>query len=168
MEGTLIPEARRSAVSFCEIRMLKPSPALDVPPDNRRPIVANCQALLSESGRRPASGLSIPVFLLVTFSATALSSLMPGSAAQLILGENATQAQIDALNSRYGYDLPVWERYLGWLGRLLQGDLGQTMFSQQSVAKLLVDRAAVTFEIALLAMFVSLLIGVPLAMYTAS
>ncbi|MBY5833867.1 MULTISPECIES: ABC transporter permease [Rhizobium] len=110
----------------------------------------------------------IPVFLLVTFSATALSSLMPGSAAQLILGENATQAQIDALNSRYGYDLPVWERYLGWLGRLLQGDLGQTMFSQQSVAKLLVDRAAVTFEIALLAMFVSLLIGVPLAMYTAS
>jgi peptide/nickel transport system permease protein len=110
----------------------------------------------------------IPVFLLVTFSATALSSFIPGSAAQLILGDNATQEQIVALNTRYGYDRPLIERYLDWLTRLLHGDLGQTMFSQQSVAGLLFDRTAVTFEIAFLAMFVSLLIGVPLAMYAAS
>jgi peptide/nickel transport system permease protein len=109
----------------------------------------------------------IPVFLLVTFGATALSSLAPGSAAQLILGDNATVEQVAALNSAYGYDLPLWERYLKWLGNLLQGDLGQTLFSQQPVLDVVFDRAAVTFEIAFLAMALSL-IGIPAAMYTAS
>ena len=107
------------------------------------------------------------VFLLVTFSATALSSLAPGSAAQLILGDYATPEQIATLNATYGYDLPIWQRYLSWLGDLLRGDLGVTMFSQQPVLGVVLERAAVTFEIAFLAMAVSL-IGVPLAMYTAS
>jgi len=107
------------------------------------------------------------VFLLVTFSATALSSLAPGSAAQLILGDYATPEQIATLNATYGYDLPIWQRYLSWLGDLLRGDLGVTMFSQQPVLGVVLERAAVTFEIAFLAMAVSLL-GVPLAMYTAS
>lgn len=107
------------------------------------------------------------MFLLVTFSATALSSLAPGSAAQLILGEYATPEQIAELNRAYGYDLPVWQRYLNWLGDLLRGDLGQTLFSQQPVIEVVFERAAVTFEIAFLALLVSL-VGVPIAMYTAS
>ena len=107
----------------------------------------------------------IPVFLVVTFAATALSNLTPGSAAQLILGENASPEQIAKLNAQYGYDLPVIERYLMWLGALLSGDLGQTIYSKQPVARILLDRASVTFEIAFLAMFVSLAIGMPLAMF---
>ena len=110
----------------------------------------------------------IPVFILVTFAATALADLMPGSAAQVILGEYATPEQIAALNAEYGYDQPVLVRYLDWLGRLTRGDLGQTLFSRQPVAELLENRAAVTFEIALVAMLVSVLIGVPLAMITAA
>lgn len=121
---------------------------------------------LKAAGRRFLAG--IPVFLVVTFAATALSGLAPGSAAQLILGENATPEQIAALNAQYGYDLPVLQRYAVWLGKLVQGDLGVTLYSQQSVARLLVDRAAVTFEIAVLAMALSLLVGVPLAMVTAT
>lgn len=109
----------------------------------------------------------IPVFILVTFGATALSSLAPGSPAQLILGDNATPEQVQALDKLYGYDLPLWERYLHWLGGLLRGDLGQTLFSQQPVLQIVFDRAAVTFEIAFLAMLVSL-IGIPLAMFAAS
>lgn len=107
------------------------------------------------------------VFVLVTFSATALSSLAPGSAAQLILGDNATPEQVATLNNTYGYSLPVWERYLSWLGNLVRGNLGDTLFSQQPIVEVVFQRAAVTFEIALLAMAVSL-IGVPVAMYTAS
>jgi peptide/nickel transport system permease protein len=121
---------------------------------------------LKAAARRLAAG--VPVFLVVTFAATALSSLAPGSAAQLILGENATPEQIATLNAQYGYNLPVMERYLLWLGRLVRGDLGVTLYSQQPVAGLLFDRAAVTFEIAFLAMGLSLLVGVPLAMLTAS
>lgn len=121
---------------------------------------------LKALGVRLAAG--IPVFIVVTFLATSLSSLVPGSAAQLILGDNASPEQIDALNARYGYDRPVLARYLDWLIKLMHGDLGKTLFSQQSVAELLFDRTMVTFEIAVLAMIVSLLIGVTLAMYSAS
>jgi len=110
----------------------------------------------------------VPVLFLVTFLATALSDLMPGSAAQAILGEFATPEQIAALNAAYGYDLPVWHRYFNWLGGVLQGDLGVTLYSQQSVAELLWQRACVTFEIALIAMLVSLLIAVPLALAMAA
>jgi peptide/nickel transport system permease protein len=109
----------------------------------------------------------IPVFLLVTFAATALADLMPGSAAQGILGDSATPQQIAALNAQYGYDQPVLLRYVGWLTKLLRGDLGQTMYSQQSVFGLLLDRAGVTFEIALLAMLTALAIAIPLAMLSA-
>lgn len=110
----------------------------------------------------------IPVFLLVTFTATALADLMPGSAAQTILGPYATAEQIAALNETYGYDQPLMVRYLDWLANLAQGDLGKTLYSRQPVADLLFRRAAVTFEIALLAMLVSVLIGVPLALISAA
>jgi len=123
-------------------------------------------ALLRAVGMRLLGG--IPVFLLVTFAATALADLMPGSAAQAILGDTATPEQIAALNARYGYDLPVWERYGHWLWRLLHGDLGETLFSRQPVAGLLLDRALVTFQIAFLAMGLSLLVSLPLAMLAAS
>lgn len=121
---------------------------------------------LRAAGTRLLAG--IPVFVLVTFAATALSDLMPGSAAQTILGENATLEQIAALNAEYGYDRPAIIRYLDWFGGLLRGDLGYTLFSRQPVAELLVNRAAVTFEIALLAMLVSLLVAIPLAMVSSA
>lgn len=117
-------------------------------------------------GTRLAAGL--PVLVLVTFLATALSDLMPGSAAQSILGEFATPEQIAALNAAYGFDLPVWERYVAWVGRALQGDLGQTLYSHQPVAQVLLDRASVTFEVAAVAMAVSLAIALPLALMVAA
>ena len=62
----------------------------------------------------------------------------------------------------------AWQRYLSWLGKAVQGDLGVTLYSHQPVAQLLWDRAAVTFEIALIAMTVSLVIAIPLALTTAA
>jgi peptide/nickel transport system permease protein len=108
----------------------------------------------------------IPVFVVVTYAATVLADFMPGSAAQTILGDHASPQQIAALNAQYGYDLPSWERYLTWLWGLLHGDLGTTLYSHQPLTRLLFDRAAVTFEIALLAMLASLLAAFPLAMFT--
>ncbi|MGV3490068.1 MAG: ABC transporter permease [Devosia sp.] len=115
-------------------------------------------------GNRLAAG--IPIFLIVTFLATLLSDLTPGSAAQAILGELATSEQVAQLNARYGFDRPAWERHIDWLGKLFQGDLGRTMYSQQPVAQLLLSRALVTFELAFGALALALLIAVPLAMVT--
>jgi peptide/nickel transport system permease protein len=109
----------------------------------------------------------VPVFFLVTLGATALSDLMPGSAALTILGDSATPDQIAALTAQYGYDRPLYERYFDWLGKLLHGDLGQTLFGQQPVFGVLIDRAAVTFELAFLALGSALIIAIPVALFVA-
>lgn len=109
----------------------------------------------------------VPVFFLVTLAATALTDLMPGSAAAAILGDAATPDQIAALNAQYGYDKPLIARYLDWLVRLVHGNLGTTLFDQQPVSQLLVQRAAITFELALIALALALVIAIPIALYTA-
>jgi peptide/nickel transport system permease protein len=109
----------------------------------------------------------VPVFFLVTFAAQGLADLMPGSAALAILGPSATPEQVAILNAQYGFDQPLFERYVSWLLRLLHGDLGVTLFSQQSVAGLLIERAAVTFELAILALGLALIVAIPVALFTA-
>lgn len=109
----------------------------------------------------------VPVFFLVTFAAVALTDLMPGSAGLAILGPDATADQIAQINAQYGYNRPVYERYWDWLMNLLHGDLGKTLFTQQSVVELLINRAATTFELAFLALGIALLIAIPVALFTA-
>ena len=120
---------------------------------------------LRAAGIRLLAG--IPVFLLVTFGATALSDLMPGSAAEAILGGSATPQQIATLNAEYGFTKPVYVRYWDWLVNLLHGNMGVTLFSQQSVLAVLIDRASVTFELAFLAFAIALIIAIPLALVSA-
>lgn len=122
-------------------------------------------ALLKSIGVKLLYG--IPVLLIVTFGAAMLSDLMPGSPAQAILGDAATAEQVAELNARYGYDLPVWQRYLDWLGGAIQGDLGVTLFSKQPVGELVMRRLGVTAELAVIALVISLAVSVPLAMLAA-
>jgi peptide/nickel transport system permease protein len=142
------------------------APAAAAPRGRPRPALRGPRSLyLRAVGMRVLAG--IPVFFLVTFAASALVDLMPGSPAGAILGGAASQEQIDALNAQYGYNLPVWQRYFAWLGRALHGDLGTTLFSHQSVSELLVQRALITFELAFLALGLALAISIPLALFTA-
>lgn len=109
----------------------------------------------------------IPVLLVVTFGAACLSTLMPGSPARSILGDTATQEQIEALNHRYGYDEPILTRYWNWLLDALHGDFGVTLFGRKSVLNLVLDRLGVTAEIALLALLMALSVAVLGALYCA-
>ena len=141
-------------------------PVAAAPRGRTRPAMRGTRYLyLRAVGMRVLAG--IPVFFLVTFAACALVDLMPGSPAGAILGGSASQEQIDALNAQYGYNLPVWQRYLAWLGRALQGDLGRTLFSQQAVSEILVNRALITFQLAFMALGLSLAVAIPLALFTA-
>ncbi|MGY1840654.1 MULTISPECIES: ABC transporter permease [unclassified Modestobacter] len=106
----------------------------------------------------------IPVLLVVTFGAVALAEFIPGSPGQAILGDQATPERVAALNERYGYDRPVAERYVDWLGSALQGDLGTTLFTNEPVSEVVLRRLAVTAELALLAMLMALVASVVLAL----
>jgi peptide/nickel transport system permease protein len=94
-------------------------------------------------------------------------SLAPGSVAGVILGENATLEQVAALNASLGLDQPIYVQYWNWLLNALQGDLGNSAITGQSVTAAIIERIPVTLEIALLALSIALIIAVPLAVMSA-
>ena len=74
-----------------------------------------------------------------------------GTPVEMMLGRDADPATIEALNARYGFDRPVHEQYLSWMGNALQGDFGRSYVTRQSVADAILPRILVTLEIAGLA-----------------
>lgn len=105
------------------------------------------------------------VLILVTLAATALVDLVPGSPAAAMLGPAATPEQVAALDAEYGFDRPFLTRYTEWVGHALTGDLGRSVQSGQPVLDAITQRLPVTLELTVLALAVSLLIAVPLAVY---
>lgn len=100
-------------------------------------------------------GVSVIVFLVLR--------LLPGNAITSSLGVSAgllTHAQIVALDHYYGIGQPVIQQYGSWLHALLTGNLGVSLSSRTSVASLVGSALPVTFELAIAAMLLGLLIGV--------
>ena len=87
---------------------------------------------------------------------------LPGDPARALLGEKATPAGIAAVNERYGFDQPVWQQYLTYLGRLLRGDLGASINTGEPVLTTFADRFPATIELAVAALLLAVLVGVPL------
>ena len=98
-------------------------------------------------------GISIMVFLLL--------HLLPGDPVRAILGIEADPASIAVLRHQYGLDLPLPLQYLHWLGNVLQGNFGYSIAAHRSVTGLIGDKLAPTVELAIAAMFISLVISIP-------
>lgn len=146
---------------------IAPPPAAassDVPPPPRKKTISSPRA------RHWLGRLAhfATVLLLVTFGATLLSSLLPGSPAAAILGPTATPEDIATLEAENGWDQPLPVRYFNWLGNAVQGDFGNSTQSGEPVLSEILSRVPVTLELSLLALAISLLIAVPAAIYSAS
>ena len=113
-------------------------------------------------------GRSVLVVLLVTMGAVALLSLAPGSAAAVVLGENATPEAIAELNIELGLDKPLWSQYLDWLSGAVRGDLGTSPITHQPVVDAIVERLPVTLELAALGLMFALGVAVLLAVASAT
>lgn len=110
----------------------------------------------------------LPVLLAVSLLTFLIASLLPGDLAYVILGDQATPENVAALRRDMGLDQPLWWRYLSWLGHVLQGDLGRSFRTGQTVLQAVAERIPVSLELMLLAEFIGLLIGVPLAIACAA
>jgi peptide/nickel transport system permease protein len=110
----------------------------------------------------------VPVLLAVSMLTFVIASLLPGDLAYVILGDQATPEKVEALRHDMGLDQPIALRYLGWLGHVLQGDLGRSFRTGQTVLQAVAERAPVSFELMLLAEVMGLAIGVPLAIVCAA
>ncbi|GAA0899204.1 ABC transporter permease [Pseudonocardia zijingensis] len=109
----------------------------------------------------------VPIILGVSILTFWVLDLIPGNAAQQLLGPEASPEQIRALELELGLDRPAVLRYLDWLGGAVTGDLGTSLVNSQSVSGLIAERMAVTAELVALAFVVSLGFAVPVALLAA-
>ena len=111
-------------------------------------------------------GQSVLVLLAVSFISFLVFRHI-GDPTISLLGEDATIADRTALSSQLGFDRPVPEQYVRYLGNVLQGDLGVSYRLKRPVAELIAERLPATLELALVAAVFAVTGGVALGVYTA-
>ena len=109
--------------------------------------------------------LSLVVASLVIF---AVIEVAPGDPASFMLGVNAQPDTVAALRSELGLDVPKWQRYLTWVGGMLQGEFGTSYTYRTPVAQMVADRLKVSLPLALYALALSTLIAFPAGIYAAA
>lgn len=113
-------------------------------------------------------GAGILTLLIVSAVVFFITSLLPGDAAQMILGQNATPETVAALRQQLGLDQPLLMRYIHWLTGMVQGDFGTSFASHLPVSQLVAQRIPATFELAgittLICVPMALIIGIIAAM----
>lgn len=107
------------------------------------------------------------VLLIVAVLVFLLTQLASGDPMALLLGDQATAADIAKARTQYGLDQPLPAQFVLWFGELLQGNLGQSIFLQRPVAQALLERAEPTLFLALFAVAIAALIGIPCGMAAA-
>lgn len=106
---------------------------------------------------------AIPLLLVVPFVVFVMIDLIPGDPALILAGEHADAARIERIREQLNLGDPLLQRYLGWLGGVLQGDLGESFASNQPVSEMLTRRLGVTMSLVLVAMVMAIVIGASLA-----
>jgi ABC-type dipeptide/oligopeptide/nickel transport system permease component len=111
--------------------------------------------------------LTIPVLIGVATLVFALIHFIPGDPAAAMLGEGATQEEVNQLRERLGLNRPLIVQYGSFLEGLLHGDLGVSLRNDQPVTQQILERMPATAELALASMAVAVLIAVPLGIVAA-
>src|SRR5690554_6739359 len=110
----------------------------------------------------------IPVLIGISLFVFLLMYLTPGDPAQLMLGEGAPAHQLEALRESMGLNQPWYVQYLNWLKNAVRLDFGHSLRSKKPVSMEILDRVPATAELALAAVTIAVLIGVPVGILSAS
>ena len=111
--------------------------------------------------------LAIPTLFIMLTAIFVLVRLVPGDAAAVILGDQATAASLAALRAKLGLDQPVSVQYLTFIGQVLSGDLGQSLSSGRSVIHEVLVVLPSTIELTAIAIAFGLAAGLPLGIAAA-
>lgn len=111
--------------------------------------------------------LAVPTLFLMLTAIFVLVRLVPGDAASVILGDQASAASLAALREKLGLDQPVPAQYIAFLGKVLTGDLGQSLSSGRSVVQEVLLVLPSTIELTVAAVAIGLVLGLPLGVAAA-
>ncbi len=110
----------------------------------------------------------VPVLLGVFTLTFVMMHAMPGNPVRIYLGLNPSQALADELIHQYGFDRPLWQQYLDYLGRVLQGNLGESFMRKRPVTDLMLERIGPTLTLMGLSYAIALPTSLLLGVYAAS
>jgi peptide/nickel transport system permease protein len=108
-----------------------------------------------------------PTLFLVSVIIFGLQQLLPGDPALVMAGEEKDPAVIEQIRKQYRLDQPLPVQYAYWIGGVVTGDLGESMRIKQPVTSLIKEKLPVTVQLATMAMFFALLIGIPAGILSA-
>jgi peptide/nickel transport system permease protein len=108
-----------------------------------------------------------PVVLMVAVFVFLMLRLTPGDPAAIIAGDNADSLQIAQIRKSLGLDEPLLKQFAIWIGKLLQGDLGESFFFKKTIVELIGDRVEPTLSLAVLTLILAVTIAVPLGVLAA-
>ncbi len=113
--------------------------------------------------------LLAPTFLGITIIAFGFVRVLPGDPVLLMAGERGlTQERYDALLKQFGFDRPLWEQYLEYLGNLLSGDFGNSLVTKKPVLVEFFTLFPATLELSFCAIILAIIIGIPAGIIAAS
>jgi peptide/nickel transport system permease protein len=112
--------------------------------------------------------IMIPTLLGVTIIVFLMLHATPGDPAELLMGERATEESLQQLREHLGLNEPLYVQYGMFMGRLLKGDLGETIWTRQKVWTEVKQRFPATIELSLVALFISCVAGMILGIISAT
>jgi peptide/nickel transport system permease protein len=111
-------------------------------------------------------GLAVLVMLtasLISFMLTRVS----GDPAIDLAGEGASHAEIESVRQQYGFDRPLVVQYIEWIGRAVQGDLGESPYMKQPVSTMIRERIGVTMTLGVCSLMFAVIVAIPLGVLAA-
>ncbi|MEM0907048.1 MAG: ABC transporter permease [Pseudomonadota bacterium] len=111
--------------------------------------------------------IAIPTIVIISIFVFGLQQLLPGDPILVLAGEERDPDVIEALREKYRLNDPIPVQYLAWAGNALQGDLGISLRTQQPVLELIAEKLPVTVQLAVMALIIAMVIGIPAGVLSA-
>jgi len=114
--------------------------------------------------RLAISAITLVLISLIVFTGV---RLIPGDPARVMAGTDADEAGLAEIRVKYGLNDPIPVQYLRWVGLALQGDLGESIRTRESVVKTVARKLPITVELACFAILIALVIAIPVGVLSA-
>src|SRR5690606_22751773 len=111
--------------------------------------------------------VALPTLILVSIIIFGLQKILPGDPVLAMAGEERDPADLDFLREKYRLNDPLHEQYFAWVQEVAKGNLGISLRTDIPVTTLIAQKLPVTFQLAVMAMFFALLVGIPLGILAA-
>jgi peptide/nickel transport system permease protein len=111
--------------------------------------------------------VAIPSLVIASLAVFSLPRIIPGDVVQLMLEEKAYGKDLEDLRAKLGLNRPIYIQYFEWAGRVLRGDLGESLWTKRPVVEELARRVPITLELGFLSLFFALLIALPVGVLAA-